>query len=236
VIRSLAFLLGLSAFSWGLVVVDTAVRPALAAIGILAYALIGSLIGIDFAESTEPHFHSSIYGLLALTGQWLAGISFAILLGLWKSRGRAPLAAAGVLVTAILLWGYMHAMQYIVIWAGDIPGEVRWYLERGRGGWWLLAWAVFGLQGLLPFAALLSPSVRNSCAAMVILALLTLAMRLAENAWLVLPGLAGLSWAAAPLILAASAAMLGFGWVVAVSPRWTGKWTERGGASEVRSA
>ena len=85
--------------------------------------IIGSLIGVDFGESTQPGFHSSIYGLLALTNQWLAGISFAILLGLWGSEGKAPLAAAGVLVTAILMWGYMHAMQYIVIWAGDIPGR-----------------------------------------------------------------------------------------------------------------
>ena len=45
-------------------------------------------------------------------------------------RGKAPLAAAGVLVTAILMWGYMHAMQYIVIWSGDIPAEARWYIER----------------------------------------------------------------------------------------------------------
>ena len=128
----------------------------------ILYALIGSLIGIDFAESTEPQFHSSIYGLLALTNQWLAGISFAILLGLWSSNGKPHRAAAGVLVTAILMWAYMHAMQYIVIWAGDIPKEATWYLERGRDGWWALAWLLYGLQGLLAFGALLSPSVRTS--------------------------------------------------------------------------
>ena len=182
----------------------------------IVYALIGSLIGIDFAESTEPGFHSSIYGLLALSNQWLAGISFAILLGLWSSDGKAPLAASGVLITAILMWAYMHAMQYIVIWAGDIPAEVRWYIERGRHGWVALAWLLYGLQGLLSFAALLSPSVRNSRRAMMTLAALTLVMRLVEQAWLVLPGLVGISWAVAPLILAASLTMLGFGWVGAV--------------------
>jgi hypothetical protein len=48
---------------------------------------------------------------------------------------------------------------------------------------------------------------------MIVLALLTLVMRLVENAWLVLPGMAGISWAIAPLILAASLAMSGLGWI-----------------------
>jgi hypothetical protein len=235
IIRNLIFILILSGLSWALIAAAPKSRAIIAAVGVLAYGLIGSLIGIDFAESTEPRFHSSIYGLIALTNQWLAGISFAILVGLWRTKGRAPRSAAGVLVTAILLWGYMHAMQYIVIWSGDIPNEARWYLERGNGLWWALAWTVFGLQGFIPFAALLSPAVRRSGKAMVVLAGLTLAMRLAENAWLVLPGLSGIGWAVAPLIVAASAAMLGCGWWAATWTRRAERWNERGWVSETRS-
>jgi hypothetical protein len=233
VVRTIAYLVVLSLIAWALLAAEPRWRAPIAAAGVIAYALIGSLIGIDFAESTQPQFHSSIYGLLALTSQWLAGISFAILIGLWTREGKAPLAAAGVLVTAILMWGYMHAMQYIVIWAGDIPAEARWYIERGRHGWGALAWLLYGLQGLVTFAALLSPSVRSSRRAMMTLAGLTLAMRLVEQAWLVLPGIRGIGWAVAPLMVAASLAMLGFGWAGAVAlrrheeswsePEWVGK-------------
>jgi hypothetical protein len=96
---------------------------------------------------------------------------------------------------------------------------------------------LYGLQGLFAFGALLSPSVRNSTRAMIGLAALTLLMRLVENAWLVLPGIAGLTWAVAPLILAASLAMLGFGWVgaIALQQRTTG-WNESGWARQTRSA
>ena len=237
VVRTIIYLLVLSLLAWGMLTAKPEMRPRIAAVGVILYALIGSLIGIDFAESTEPQFHSSIYGLLALTNQWLAGISFAILLGLWSEHGKAPRAAAGVLVTAILMWAYMHAMQYIVIWAGDIPKEAHWYLERGRHGWWAVAWALYGVQGLFAFGALLSPSVRNSRHAMMGLAALTLLMRLIENAWLVLPGIPGLTWAVLPLILAASVAMLGLGWVTAAAlrPRTT-EWNERGWAHQTRSA
>jgi hypothetical protein len=219
VVRTTGYLVVLSLIGWALLAAPPRLRAPIAAAGVIVYAILGSLIGIDFGESTQPSFHSSIYGLLALTNQWLAGISFAILLGLWGSNGKAPLAAAGVLVTAILMWGYMHAMQYIVIWAGDIPAEARWYIERGRHGWGALAWLLYGVQGLVSFGALLSPSVRNSSRAMIVLALLTLTMRLVEQAWLVLPGMSGIGWVVAPLLLAASLAMLGFGWVGAEALR-----------------
>jgi hypothetical protein len=236
VVRTIVYLLVLSILAWALLAAEPRLRAPIAAAGVILYGIIGSLIGIDFAESTEPNFHSSIYGLLALSNQWLAGISFAILVGLWAERGKAPRAAAGVLITAILIWGYMHAMQYIVIWAGDIPEEARWYLERGRHGWGALAWILYGLQGLVTFGALLSPAVRNSSKAMIVLAALTLLMRLVENAWLVLPGLPPMSWAVAPLIVAASLAMLGFGWVGAVALHRKDRiWNERGWAGEWRS-
>ena len=237
VARTILYMVVLGVFAWGLLSVEPRLRAPVAAIGVMLYGIIGSLIGIDFAESTEPGFHSSIYGLLALSNQWLAGISFAILLGLWSSDGKAPRAASGVLITAILIWAYMHAMQYIVIWAGDIPDEVRWYLERGRHGWVALAWILYGLQGLVAFGALLSPSVRNSRTAMIGLAALTLVMRLVENAWFVLPGIVGLSWVVVPMILAASLAMLGFGWVAAVALRRPDSgWTESEWVRETRSA
>ena len=236
VVRTIAYLVILSLIAWALLAAPPRLRGAIAAAGVIAYGLIGSMIGIDFAESTQPGFHSSIYGLLALSNQCLAGISFAILLGLWSSEGKAPLAAAGVLVTAILIWGYMHAMQYIVIWAGDIPAEAHWYIERGRHGWGALAWLLYGLQGLVSFAALLSPKVRNSVKAMMGLAALTLVMRLVEQAWFVLPGLPGLGWAVAPLILAASLAMLGFGWFGAVVlKRHENLWNEREWVGKARS-
>jgi hypothetical protein len=231
--RTILYMIVLSLLAWGMLAAGARIRAVIAAVGVIAYAIIGSLIGIDFAESTEPGFHSSIYGLLALTNQWLAGISFAILLGLWSSRGKAPLAAAGVLVTAILMWGYMHAMQYIVIWAGDIPREAHWYIERGRHGWVAIAWILYGFQGLVAFGALLSPAVRNSPKAMVVLAALTLVMRLVESAWFVLPGLHEIGWPVAPLILAATVSMFGFGWAGATAlarkePEWdAGEWRPR---------
>jgi hypothetical protein len=66
---------------------------------------------------------------------------------------------------------------------------------------------------------------------MIGLAALTLLMRLLENAWLVLPAMQGISWVIAPLILAASAAMLGLGWAgAAAMQQRTNEWVKSGWA------
>jgi hypothetical protein len=201
-----AILLGL----WlGLLLLPPA-RTAIAAIGLIAYALVGSWMGIDVAETLTPGFHSSIYGLLILGGQWIAALAFAIAVGV-GAEGKPPgLAAAGAFMVALLAWGYLHAMQFIVMWAGDIPDEVGWYLARGKNGWEFATAILFLVQGIGPFFAMLSPSVRSSRNAMVAIALITLAMRPIEAAWLVLPE-QDVGWAAWPLALVALVAMAGFG-------------------------
>jgi len=185
-------------------------RPAIAAGGLIAYALAASWMGVDLAESLTPEFHSSIYGLLILGGQWMAALGFGLVLGLFGKTGRPGFAAAGAYAVALLMWAYLHAMQFIVIWSGDIPEEVGWYLARGTGGWAVLTAFLFLIQGLAPFFALLSPSVRSSRNAMIAIGLVTLAMRPVESAWLLLPGQPS-QWAAAGLGLVALIAMGGFG-------------------------
>jgi len=185
-------------------------RSAVAAAGVIAYGLIGSLLGVDWAESIQPAFHSSIYGLLFLTSQWLAGGSFALLLAL-RGKEEAPPLLAGVFVTGLLMWGYMQAMQYIVIWSGDIPREAIWYVQRSETPWVFATWGLVALQFVLPFLALLSPAVRTSAAAMRGIALLTLAMQLLEAAWFVLPPTGLPFFPTALLLLAAWCAIGGLG-------------------------
>ena len=183
-------------------------RPAIAAGGLILYAPIGSLLGIDWAESIEPAFHSAIYGLIFLSGQWLGALAFALLMALPGRTEKPPFAASGPLITALLFWGYIQAMQYVVIWSADIPLEAHWYLERDAGIWGVVTWALVFGQGVLPFLALCSPRVRESNRALVAVAGATLAMQLIEAAWLVLPP-AHLSALPAVLLLVAAWAGIG---------------------------
>lgn len=169
---------------------DAAMTRAASA-GLIVWALIVSWSGIDWLESVEPHFHSSIYGLFTISFALLAALAFGLvaLLALKGSHQMSNASYSGVLLAMLLLWAYLHAMQYIIIWAGNIPDEVIWYLTRLDGGW---AYAVTVLsigQFIVPFFALLSARIRTSTRALLWIAGATLAFRLLEAAVLVLPPL-----------------------------------------------
>jgi len=164
--------------------------------GLIAYALAASFAGIDWIESLTPAMHSSIYGLLLISFQLLAGFGFGTFVALW--RGRPTRRYGEILLSLILLWTYLHAMQYIVIWAADIPSEVTWYLRRVSGGWAVVLWGLMLAQFVAPFFALLSERVRYGQRPLLLLCGATLALRLVEAFWLVLPSTQAGGW---PLLL-----------------------------------
>jgi len=167
---------------------DRMIRSASA--GLILYALLVSFAGIDWIESLEPDFHSSIYGLLYLCFTLLDGVAFGIGVGLVCGRRiGATKGYSALLLSIILLWSYLHAMQYIVIWAGNIPDEAVWYLKRSSNDWqFVLAFVVLG-QFVFPFFALLNSRVRSDRRWLLALCGLTLLMRCWEASILILPAI-----------------------------------------------
>ena len=113
-------------------------------------------------------------------------------MALW--RGRPTRRYGEILLSLLLLWAYLHAMQYIIIWAGNIPDEVTWYLRRASGGWAVVLWGLMLGQFVIPFFALLSERVRYGQRPLLWLCGATLALRLVEAFWLVLPSTHAGGW------------------------------------------
>jgi len=160
---------------------------AAASIGLIVYAITGSLAGIDWAMSLQPEFHSSIYGLLFLGRDFVAGLSLGILLARRGDPGKASLG--GALISVILLWAYLHAMQFIVMWSGDLPDEVAWYLIRVDGLWQLFPYLLGAFGGFVPFLALLSERNRSDWQPLRLIAAMLVATGFIEAVWLILPPL-----------------------------------------------
>jgi hypothetical protein len=168
-----------------------AAMKRVASAGLIIWALTASWAGVDWFESIEPHFHSSIYGLLTVGFDLLAGLAFGmfVLLSSGRKQSMSNTAYAGVLLSVLLLWAYFYAMQYIIIWTGNIPEEVVWYLKRLDGAWAFALWALYIGQFIVPFFALLSADVRASTRALLYLAGASIALRYLEAAVLLLPPL-----------------------------------------------
>jgi hypothetical protein len=205
-----------------------------ASAGLIVWELTLSWAGIDWLESVEPDFHSSIYGLLAISFALLEGLAFGLVavLALKRSHRMSNASYAGILLATLLLWAYLHAMQYIIIWSGNIPNEVSWYLTRLRNGWGYALWGLFIGQFFVPFFALLSARVRSSTSALLWLAGATLVLRYLESTLLILPPLHVSGFA---LLLDLPAAILAISaiWLIAwrvARPAWD-RWSHRAAAA-----
>ncbi|MEP7187972.1 MAG: hypothetical protein ABI901_02125, partial [Roseiflexaceae bacterium] len=164
--------------------------------GLVAYMLTLTFASIDWVQSIEAHWYSTIYGLIYLAGQGLAGFAFAIIVAALLAN-RAPLDAeatparfgdlGGLLLVFVMFWAYVELSQFLLIWSGNLPEEVTWYVQRGQGGWNWIIIVVIALQFFLPFLLLLARRVKQTIPALAGVAGLILVVHLLDLFWLVVP-------------------------------------------------
>jgi uncharacterized membrane protein len=87
----------------------------------------------------------------------------------------------------IMLWAYTSFMQYLIIWSGNLPEEIIWYLRRSRGGWQYFAFALVLFHFFAPFFILLGRGIKRRAPRLMTMALVILLMHLVDGIWLVLP-------------------------------------------------
>jgi hypothetical protein len=163
---------------------------------LLLYSLTMTFAAVDWAMSLEPHWFSTIYGILMIGGQVLSAFAFVIPV-LLLVADREPfehLVTAeqfhdlGKLMLAfVMLYAYFAFSQYLIIWSANLPEETPWYLARTTGGWQYVAVLVLFLQFVLPFVILLSRNLKRNARRLAAVALVVLAARLLDLFWLVTP-------------------------------------------------
>ena len=179
--------------------ITTGVFPrfqALSGVGLVLYALTTSFAAVDWVMSLDPHWGSTIYGLIFVAGQGLSGLCFSIILLTVLTR-YSPFAEIvkptqfhdiGKLTLAfVMLFAYFSFSQWLIIWSGNLPDEISWYLQRIRGGWGYIILAVVLLHFALPFALLLSRELKRAGRRLIGIALLLMFMRLVDIYWYTVP-------------------------------------------------
>jgi hypothetical protein len=168
----------------------------LSAPGIALYSLAITFASIDWGMSLEPHWFSTIYGMLFIVGQSLAALAFAIPVVI-RLGGSPPLSEflekevfhdlGNLLLTFVMLWAYISFSQYLIIWAGNLPEEIPWYSRRGANGWqWIAAFlAVFHFA--VPFLLLLGRANKARKTLLAAIAGAVLLMRWVDLYWLIAP-------------------------------------------------
>jgi hypothetical protein len=138
--------------------------------GIVIYPVTMTFAAVDWMMSMEKEWYSTMFPVLICIGQMLAAITFMILLfaaaanssPLSKLAGEENFHRLGTLLFAfVMLWAYLAFGQLLIIWSGNLPAEISWYLHRIAGGWRWVACFIALFQFFVPFFLLLMKPIKK---------------------------------------------------------------------------
>ncbi|HET9525006.1 MAG TPA: hypothetical protein VFO99_02485 [Pyrinomonadaceae bacterium] len=183
--------------------------------GMVALIFTVTFASIDWYMSIEPEWFSTIYGFIFVASWSLSALAFTIaaLAVLSKDEPLRRIVAplhfhdlGKLLLALVMLWAYFAFSQYLIIWSGNLPEEIVWYLRRIPGLWGATVIAIGLLHFAAPFLFLLSRSLKRNPNTLMMVAILIIVMRMVDLVWMIAPAFEGHNWVWLDAI-----ALLGFG-------------------------
>jgi hypothetical protein len=168
--------------------------------GILIYVILLTAAAIVWIQSLDVTWYSSIWGLQFLVAQGYAVLALGILSVVLLSRYepmKTLLRATeqhdlGKFAFAFVMLNiYLCFAEFLIIWSGNLPDEIPWYLNRIHGGWWTICTLDFVCHWLIPFCLLLSRDLKRNKRRMIWIACFMIFARLVDMFWLIEPNFAG---------------------------------------------
>lgn len=169
---------------------------ALSAPGVILWAFIVSAASVDWVMSLEPHWFSTIYGMLWIVIEVLAAMSFSVFV-LRMLSDREPIKdvvdplrfndLGNLMLTFLMLWAYLSFDQLLIVWAGNLKDEIPWYSQRAFGAWAPIAVVLVILHFFVPFFFLLQRRVKRQPSRLSAVAALIVCITLVDVYWVVVP-------------------------------------------------
>ncbi len=169
---------------------------ALSGPGLILYGLTITFAAIDWVMSIDPSWISTIFGLSFLIGQVLSALCFAVVVEriLFRYKPMSELLKpeqvhdhGKFMLAFIMVWAYFSFAQWLIIWAGNLPEEITWYMRRLNGGWGYVGLLLVLFHFAVPFVLLISRSFKRDITRLVWLAVWLLLMRYVDLFWIIEP-------------------------------------------------
>jgi len=153
------------------------------------FALTVTFAVVDWVMTLEPHWFSTIFGLLYVIGWALTCLCFVVItltflhdkVPMNKVLGRRHFHDLGKLMLAmVMVWAYFNFSQYLIIYSGNIPEETVWFIKRSTGAWGWMAWALILFHFAVPFLILLQQDLKRKPRKLAAVAIFILFMRLVD--------------------------------------------------------
>lgn len=168
----------------------------LCGIGVLIYVFCLTDGAILWIMSLDVSWYSSIWGLQFLVGQGFAVLALGIftvvrlskaepmktLLRMTEQHDLGKFAFGFVMLNI-----YLSFAEFLIIWSGNVPDEIPWYLARIHGDWWYVCTADFVCHWLIPFCLLLSRDLKRDKTRLSVLCCFMIFARCLDMFWLIEP-------------------------------------------------
>jgi len=155
-----------------------------------------SFAAIDWVMSLDPSWISTIFGLVILIGGVLAAMCFAVVVAriLYDYKPMSEMLKPDFvhdhgkwMLAFTMVWAYFNFSQWLIIWAGNLPAEITYYIRRINGGWGYVGLIIVIGHFAVPFAVLLSRPFKRDIRKLVWLAVWLLFMRWLDLLWIIEP-------------------------------------------------
>lgn len=153
------------------------------------YALVVTFAVVDWVMMLDPHWFSTMWGLLFVAGWGLSCFCFVVAVMAALSNktpmdgvlGKRHFHDLGKLMLALtMVWAYFNFSQFLIIWSGNLPEETTWYLTRMKGGWGYMGVMLIVFHFAFPFLVLLQQDFKRKARWLASLAMFILVMRVID--------------------------------------------------------
>jgi hypothetical protein len=165
--------------------------------GLVIYPVTMTFAAVDWLMSMEADWYSTMFPVLICIGQVLSALALVILLLSWAAARSSPLGAlatdknfhrlGNLLLAFTMMWAYLAFGQLLVIWSGNLPHEISWYLHRISDGWKWIAIFIALFHFFVPFFLLLMRPVKERRRILAGIAVCVLAAHIVAVWWTIAP-------------------------------------------------
>lgn len=165
----------------------------LSAAGLVIYFGLMLFASTDWVTSINPGWYSTMFVVIFAVDHFLSALALTVFMVAQFQRPEAevkPLHDLGTLLfTFVFFWAYVTFSQFLIIWSGNLPREIAWYLQRSSGGWPAVTLVLAVVQFGVPFVLLLSRATKRSTAVLGPVALLIFGANAMHTWWLIAPAI-----------------------------------------------
>lgn len=171
-------------------------RNNLAAPGIVLFVLIMTFLMTHVVMSIDAHWFSTIFGVWFVVGGALAAVALATFMAVTQ-KDKAPFYGkidelmkrdfGNLMLMFTMIWAYFSFSQFLIIWSGNLPEFIPFYLKRLIGNFSTVG-AMLTIGGfLIPFLLLLSPRLKRTPWMLAFTAMWILVLRFIDMHWIISP-------------------------------------------------